>query len=192
MARLRFLGVVALMSLLAWALATRMGVFDDAPGPLGLYDKVTAFRLPVIGEPGRMLSLTDYRGQGVLLNFWAPGCEPCRDELPMLERLQTRYGGLNFGIIGVTDAKISRAREFLEGAALSFPTIHDPDRKLRARFGAEVVPYTVFVGPDGRVAGGHRGRLDEASAAQAVERLIVLSRAYQRRERSLRRRSHDE
>lgn len=180
MRRLRIGAVVVILLVLGWAAGVRWGLFQRAPDTIGLKDRVSGVRLPVIGEDGRMVSLSDLRGKGVLLNFWAPWCEPCRKELPMLERLQERYGGLHFNIVGVTDDRIERVKKYLKLYPLSYPTLEDKDGRLRSRFGADVLPYTVYVGPDGRVAGGHRGLLDEPSAVEAIERLIILSRQHQR------------
>ncbi|MFT5431332.1 MAG: thiol-disulfide isomerase/thioredoxin [Myxococcota bacterium] len=175
---------LAIVALVAWALLTRVGWFGDPPNTLQLRDRVTSFRLPVVTDPGRTVSSNDLRGRGILLNFWASWCDPCVAELPLLTKLYERYHGLHFTVVGVTDERRGKMADFLSKNPLPYPTVYDRDSELRARFGADGLPFTVYVGPDGRVAGTSLGRLDELAAVKAVERLIILSREHQRAPRS--------
>ena len=166
---------------LIWAATVRLGWLWAEKDPAPLRSKATRFRLPVAQESGRMLSLDDLSGKGVLLNFWATWCPPCIEELPLLERLYARYDGLYFTVVGVTDEKPSEVRQWLQEHPIRYPVLLDPGGRLRARFGAEVLPYTVYVGPDGRIAGRRAGLLDGRKAAEEVERLIIGARRHQGR-----------
>ncbi len=172
--------IAVLIGVLGWAVAVQTGLLDRGPEPLALRSKATAFRLPVLGERGRSMALSDMAGKGVLLNFWAPACEPCTVESALLGRLQDRYGGLHFTVLSVTDARKREVLRFLEQAPVKYPVLHDKRGEVRARYRAEVLPFSVFVAPDGRVAGAVAGLLDEDDAVGAVERLIVQARQLQR------------
>jgi len=179
----RRLALFAIAATLIWAVVIKLAFFSDAPKKPALRSKAGDFRLSVVGERGRSLSLSELAGKGVLLNFWATWCEPCKREMPVLARLHERYAGLHFTVVGVTDDKRPRVERWLEDHPQPFPVLYDPESRLRERFGAEVLPYTVYVGPDGRVAGAVAGTLQEPRAAEAIERLIIAARALQRKPR---------
>ncbi len=176
----RRLGIALIVGALAWALMVRWGLLGGTKDPVALRSKVSPFRLQVVGQRGQTMALDEFRGRGVLLNFWATWCEPCIDELPILERLQKRYGGLHFTVLGVTDDELEHVERFLETRPAPWPVLHDPKGKLRRRFNADVLPYSVYIGPDGRIAGATAGTIPEGQATEAVERLIALARAHQR------------
>lgn len=176
MTTLRRVAIGGIVVVLAWALLVRWGLIGDRQEVVAVRSKATPFRLPVFGEPGRTLSLSDLQGKGVLLNFWATWCEPCIEEIPLLRTIEERYGGLHFSIVGVTDDDPGAVKRYLEKHPLPYPVVHDANGELRRRFRADVLPFNVFVGPDGRVAGAVAGRLTEGDAAEAVERLVILAR----------------
>jgi thiol-disulfide isomerase/thioredoxin len=100
---------------------------------------------------GRQLSITEYRGAVIVLNFWATWCLECRPEMPVLERLHREFSSRGLAIIGVN------ARENKEAASryarvlgLTFPLVLDRDGKINARYGVIGLPTTFVVGRDGR------------------------------------------
>jgi thiol-disulfide isomerase/thioredoxin len=175
----RRLAIALIVGALAWALLVRWGLIGDQRGPVALRSRVSPFRLPVIGERKRTLALNELRGRGVLINFWATWCEPCIDELPLLKKLQQRYSGLHFTIVGVTDDDLGEVESFLSRTPLPWPVLHDARGKLRGRFAADVLPYSVYIGPDGRVAGAVAGVITEPEASAAIERLVSQARIHQ-------------
>ena len=162
---------------LVWAYGVHKGLFDDPRPQLALHSRVTPFQLPDIQKPGDSLALSDLAGRGVLLNFWASWCEPCIAELPLLERLHKRYSGEHFTVVSVTDDDPANILRVLGKKRLPFPVLYDKGSRLRARFGGDGLPFTVYIGPDGKVAGARMGALTEDRASEAIERLIILARA---------------
>ena len=75
---------------------------------------------------GRVQRLADYRGKVVLINFWATWCEPCRDEMPSLQRLQKRFAGKPFVVLAVNVGESeARIGEFLQKLPLDFTFLRD-------------------------------------------------------------------
>lgn len=110
---------------------------------------------------GRTVSLADFRGKVVLVNFWATWCEPCRDEMPAFERLRASLAGRPFEVIAVNLAEPeARIRAFIEKVPMPFPVLLDRDMAAAKAWGARVLPATYVVGPDGRIRYHHRGELD--------------------------------
>jgi thiol-disulfide isomerase/thioredoxin len=105
--------------------------------------------------------LSDYRGKVVLVNFWATWCEPCRDEMPSIERLRASLEGRQFVVLAVNLAEPeSRIRKFLEAVPVGFPVLLDRDSQTTRAWQAKLLPATYIVGPDGRIRYRHVGELD--------------------------------
>lgn len=132
-----------------------------------------AFTLPA--RDGGNLSLGDLKGQVVMINFWATWCGPCRQEMPLLEQLQTKYEPLGFTIVGINvEPDSAAAQEWLAKVPVSFPILFDRKNEVAESFGVEGMPSSVFVDRAGKVRYVHRGYRpgDEAKYADMVRSLV--------------------
>lgn len=138
----------AAATLLLAATSAGAGIGSGAPAP--------AFRLnSTLGKP---VSLADYRGQVVLLNFWASWCGPCRTEMPILEQIYKRYKAMGVTLIGVNVEPDSAAGlEWLKATPVSFPILFDTDSAASKLYDVEGMPNTVIVDRHGNVRYIHRG-----------------------------------
>jgi thiol-disulfide isomerase/thioredoxin len=107
------------------------------------------FSLP--GFDGKTVSLKNFRGKTVFLNFWATWCVPCREEMPAMERLYREYKDKKFVIIGVNvkDRK-QDAANFLQELKITYPTAFDPEGQVGLLYGAWGLPTTYLIGPQGQ------------------------------------------
>jgi cytochrome c biogenesis protein CcmG, thiol:disulfide interchange protein DsbE len=115
---------------------------------------------------GRLVSLSDYHGDVVMLNIWATWCLPCRREMPALDRLHREQAGEGLRVVGVSiDAAASRPEidRFLEQHDITFQVLHDPDQRALATFETTGVPETFLIGRDGRVLRRWTGLIDPLS-----------------------------
>lgn len=113
-------------------------------------------------EKGKQQSLMEWRGTTLLLNFWAPWCEPCRRELPALERLRMALDGQKFEIVLVNiDHDVKRGANYLDRLGVS-RMISRFDRKRDAfkKMGGTGVPTSVLVDCHGRELGRLKGSAD--------------------------------
>jgi peroxiredoxin len=123
---------------------------------------------------GKTHRLQDYRGSVVMVNFWATWCEPCREEMPSMERLRASLEGQRFVVLAVNLAEPpSRIRKFLEGVALKFSVLLDQDAKASKAWQARMLPATYIVGPDGVIRYRQLGDLDW-SKPQVREQILGL------------------
>jgi cytochrome c biogenesis protein CcmG/thiol:disulfide interchange protein DsbE len=101
---------------------------------------------------GKTVSLSDYRGKPVVLNFWASWCNPCRKEFPLFrEQLAARKG--EFVMLGVDYRDIaSDARTFVKDQRATWPTAVDDTNAIVKAYGITGVPQTFFIRPDGTIA----------------------------------------
>jgi len=110
---------------------------------------------------GRTVRLSDYRGQVVLINFWATWCPPCRAEMPDLVKLQREYGKDGLQIIGVTylPERQAHVRRFTQRLKVNYPIVIGT-RETKARFSPdETLPLTVIIDREGTIRGSIAGIL---------------------------------
>ena len=125
----------------------------DATPPLALQDLA-----------GKLHDLADYRGKVVLVNFWATWCEPCRAEMPSIERLRRSLEGRPFEVLGVNLAEpLSRIEKYVEAMPLGFPLLRDRDSAASKAWKARLLPASYLVGRDGRIRYVAYGELDWSS-----------------------------
>jgi peroxiredoxin len=109
---------------------------------------------------GNRVTLSDFRGRPVMLNFWATWCLPCRIEMPELQQALHDYQDQNLVILTINQQESPEAvAEFFEEFDLSLTPLLDSDGTVGQRYRMMNLPGTVFINPDGRVTAIHRGIL---------------------------------
>jgi cytochrome c biogenesis protein CcmG, thiol:disulfide interchange protein DsbE len=100
---------------------------------------------------GRDLTLADYRGKVVLLNVWATWCEPCRWEMPSMERLYRRLGGTDFRVVAVSidEDRDSVVTAFAREMGVTFDILHDRAAAIKRAYQATGVPESWVLNRDG-------------------------------------------
>lgn len=113
-------------------------------------DKAPTPDFTLADPDGKKLSLKDFRGKVVLLNFWASWCVPCREEMPAMEKLYQEYKQKNFVVlaIAVKDRK-QDAIDFAKQLKLTYPIALDPEAQVGTMYGAWGLPATYLIGPKG-------------------------------------------
>lgn len=164
------LGAVALIALLGYGLA-QSGADATIESALSRGDRPRApdFELPRLEDPGDS-SLVDYRGQVVVLNFWASWCPPCRAESPLLQRWHERLrASRRATVLGVDALDVtSDARAFVRRYRLTYPMLKDRDGTVPARYGVVGYPETFVIDPRGRIVAARRGPVDDAFMRREV------------------------
>jgi peroxiredoxin len=99
---------------------------------------------------GKKISLKDFRGKIVFLNFWASWCVPCREEMPAMEKLYQEYKDKNFVILAIaTKDRKQDAINFVKELKLTYPIALDPEGQAGLLYGAWGLPTTYLIGPIG-------------------------------------------
>lgn len=113
-------------------------------------------------------SLSQLRGSVVLLNFWASWCEPCRRELPQLQRLHERHSADGLVVLGVSDEDPSKARMHVEELGIGYPSLFDVDGTVMQTYQIHAIPTSLIVGRDGQLL----KRMEGYTPAGAVEKAL--------------------
>ena len=124
---------------------------------------------------GKDVSLEQYKGQVVMLNFWASWCGPCRQEMPLLESIYKKYNKMGFTLIGVNvEPNSQAANEWLKATPVSFPILYDKDSKVSKLYDVAGMPSTVIIDRSGKLRVLHRGYKpgDENEYLDSIRSLI--------------------
>ena len=160
--RIRIAAIVATLGVSLPALA---GASPPAPAP--------AFTLA--SRAGQDVSLTQYKGQVVMINFWASWCGPCRQEMPLLESIYKKYNKMGFTMLGVNvEPDSNAANEWLKQTPVSFPILYDKESKVSKMYDVAGMPSTVIIDRTGKLRMVHRGYKpgDENEYLDSIRSLI--------------------
>jgi len=137
-------------------------------------DEALNLKFDSLDSPGSR-TLADFKGKTVLLNFWATWCQPCRQEIPLLVKLQAQYAAQGLQVVGIatdeTDEKDVKA--FLKRMVVNYPMLMGTDEvgSLVAGFGGSLIglPYTLLLDKDGKVLAIHAGELHPDEAQTLIQ-----------------------
>jgi len=136
----------------------------QAPEPLALPDLA-----------GRDVDLSSFKGEVVLVNFWATWCEPCRQEMPSLQRLEKKLAGRHFRVVGVNIGEgAPRIRQFLEQAPVSFTILRDANSEVMKAWRVRVLPASFLIDSRGMLRYQLVGEADYDDPRQQAPILELL------------------
>lgn len=165
----RFVPIVLAASLLAGC--NQPSGSADAPAPA---KPAVTFSLPDL--EGKLHSAEQWHGKVVVLNFWAPWCPPCRKEMPALIELQQKYAAKGVTVVGITVDTTDNAQNFVDTLDINYPILIGEDKgiTLAQSLGntVGVLPYTVVLDRQGRVAYTHRSEITLQQAEAAITPLL--------------------
>ncbi|XOV84819.1 MAG: TlpA disulfide reductase family protein [bacterium] len=163
------------LSVVAGALLISAGLLNnDAWGAnVPIAENAPDFTLKTL--EGTNLRLEEHRGEVLLINFWASWCGPCRQEMPILDRLHERYEDTGFAVWGINvEGEEEPAQKLVDKTKVTFPVLIDEGQAVSELYDLEAMPSTVVVDRDGVVRYIHRGYKpgDEAKYVEVVKKLI--------------------
>lgn len=126
-----------------------------------------AFKLSSLD--GSSVSSASFRGQPLIINFWATWCGPCRYEIPTLRKIARQTSVTVIGITIDSD-DVAAIRAFAESHAIDYPVLLG-DRELAQRFGVRAIPYTLVVDSSHNIVSMHTGVVSERVLERDLQRL---------------------
>ncbi len=123
---------------------------------------------------GHPLTLANYRGKVVLLDFWATWCEPCKTEIPYFIDMQNRYTGQGLQIIGISmDDEVKPVRDFQQQFKMNYP-VAIGNAKLAESYGGILgLPITFVIDRQGHIYKRHIGQTDSSVFEGEVQKLLA-------------------
>ena len=140
---------------------------EEVDDPVSRGVEAPAFRLPVLGESSPV-SLDQYRGKVVLLNFWATWCKPCEDEMPAMDRLYRALRPEGFEMFAVSvDEEPDAVETFRQRLGVSFPILMDPRQEVSRLYQTTGFPESLLIDSKGMIVERYVGPRDWDHAAYA-------------------------
>lgn len=119
---------------------------------------------------GETHRLSDYKGQGVFLNFWGTWCEPCKTEMPAMDRQYAAYKNQGVQILAVNIAQSEfEVQKFINNLNVNFPVVIDKTKSVMTAYNIRPLPTTILVNPQGKVQKIITGEMTEAQIASYME-----------------------
>ncbi len=151
--RQQWLVVAGVLGGLAVFLGVATLAFRAEASPVDVGSTAPPFRAHLLGSP-TMKSLADYKGQVVLLNLWGTFCDPCKAEMPSLERLHRLYGGAGLKIVAVSidqDVGDSAITAYARNLGLTFEILHDSTRAIAEHYLVTGWPESFLIDRTGKI-----------------------------------------
>lgn len=161
------LALMMMASRCLWAQQTKAaGSIDELLRSIGL-SKPAMSRAPDFNlrdSNGGLSSLSGYRGNLLLLNFWATWCGPCREEMPSMEQLSRSFGGQGFVVVAVNQKEnAALVNKFMKTHGLNFSIPLDTDGRVAASYRVYGIPVTYLIDGNGQAIGMKSGPRDWAA-----------------------------
>lgn len=124
----------------------------------------------LVDMDGASHTLSDYRGQGVFLNFWGTWCEPCKKEMPAMNRQHAIYASQGVQTLAVNiEQSPFEVQKFMQQYGLQFPVVIDTTGDVKQAYSIIPLPTTVLINPEGTVTKIITGEMTEQQIAQHME-----------------------
>lgn len=133
-----------------------------------------AFTLASIS--GQTASLNQYKGQVIMVNFWATWCGPCQQEMPLLDQMYKKFKPTGFTLLGVNvDKDVPTVKDLLTRKPVTFPILLDPTNQVSKAYHVNDMPSTVIIDRKGDIRYVHRGYKpgDENEYQNRIRQLIA-------------------
>jgi peroxiredoxin len=124
---------------------------------------------------GKAVSLADYKGKAVLINFWATWCAPCKVEMPWLIDLQKQYAAQGFTVLGVSedDPPYASVAEFAKKAGVNYPVVVASDAVNRAYGNVDGLPTSYYIGRDGKIVAETAGLISKDDIEANIKKILA-------------------
>ena len=148
----------------------------DGSGASDSANAAAAPEFTMADTEGQTLTLADFRGKPVLLNFWASWCGPCASEMPAIQAAYEQYGDqiqfVAVNMTGMGGETETSALSLIQQNNYTFPVYFDVDSSAAVAFGVTSIPQTYLIDAEGNIIGGLRGAMSDNVLAEGIQMLL--------------------
>ncbi len=148
----------------------------DGSGASDSANATAAPEFTMADTEGQTLTLADFRGKPVLLNFWASWCGPCASEMPAIQSAYEQYGDqiqfVAVNMTGMGGETETSALSLIQQNNYTFPVYFDVDSSAAVAFGVTSIPQTYLIDAEGNIIGGLRGAMSDNVLAEGIQMLL--------------------
>ncbi|HEX5631327.1 MAG TPA: TlpA disulfide reductase family protein [Acidimicrobiia bacterium] len=161
------------VAVVAVVFASRFGT-DPRLGPSPLVGKPAPAIAATSIDDGAVVTLADYQGSVLVVNFWAPWCIPCREEHAVLLEAAEQYGPSGVVVLGIAyESELDDVHEFLDELGHGYQVAMDDRSRAAISFGVRGVPETFFIDRSGVVVGKVSGAVDRAVVTATLDSILI-------------------
>lgn len=144
---------------------------QGTPQPITML-KTKAPNFKLIDLTEKEVSLNDYKGKNIFVNFWSSTCPPCRAEMPDIEKLyqETKNTDLVILSICLDDSKIT-AKSFIAANHYTFDVLYDSEQQAAANYNILYIPTSFFIDKEGYIIASHEGQMDLSQMKSYIQQL---------------------
>ncbi len=170
-------GVVVLIAVVLIGVVLHSGRNEQKPSVAKLIarskpEPAHPFSLPSLGNQEDTISLAQFRGRPLVLNFWASWCVPCRTEMPMLESAYKELGG-KIAFLGIDSQDTPAAgAAFARKVGVTYPLASDPKGSVAIDYGLFGLPSTMFISANDQIVAGYTGQLSRKELNLFIDYLL--------------------
>lgn len=149
----------------------------DSPAAQGLLDLrgklAPGFTLKT--PDGKKVSLADYKGKAILVNFWATWCAPCKLEMPWLIDMQKQYAAQGFTVLGISedDPPFAQVSTFAQKMGVNYPVLIGDDAVGHAYGGVDGLPTSYYIGRDGKIVVETAGLVSKSEIEDNIKKILA-------------------
>lgn len=136
----------------------------------------SAFKLTSLD--GKKVSLEDFKGKPVLINFWATWCAPCKIEMPWFEEFNKKYSAQGLQIVGITedDAPKETVQNTVQHTGVTYPILHTDNKVDKAYGGIDYLPSSFFVDRNGTIVAQTAGLASKDEIEASIRKILAGGR----------------
>ncbi len=135
----------------------------------------TASNFEVKDSSGKTVSLSDFKGKPVVVNFWASWCPPCKQEMPFFNEVYKEVGSdIQFMMVDLVDGSReteSTAKAFIKDNGYVFPVFFDTDQSAAIAYSIYSIPTTIFIDKDGKIVQTHTGPFTKSDLLAEIDKI---------------------
>jgi cytochrome c biogenesis protein CcmG/thiol:disulfide interchange protein DsbE len=169
--------IVAIIAVSLATSGTPASPSDPAAAAGATNTAAPGFTLPALGQSGQQVSLSQYQGKAVIINFWASWCAPCQQETPLLASWYKQQHG-HVVLLGLDENDTTaNALKFAQAKGVSYPIGFDPQVKVALAYNVDGLPQTFFLNAQHRIVDHVLGAVTRAELAKGLSLMNSASLA---------------